>query len=401
MDHKTSLKLVALSTYEQEVCITQRTNGDMKLLVIKTPAEFSKIKEEWNELLEHTDSDSLFLRHEWLSNWWRCYGKNNELFILLLREQDVLVGAAPLMLGKSRVRGFPVWRISFAGDSAWTVGDFLARDGREEITQFFLEYLMTQSWDVIELRNIPQESRNNCIIDQFLDQKAIKHTHKYSANSPFVNAAESWDVFYRSKSGKFKKVLRNKLNRISKAGNIATTKYSEPGAVHVILPTIFEIALKGWKHRIGNAISSTEENRTFYGLLSEEMSRLGGIEVWLLNLDDKPIAFEYHVRYKNRIYGLVADYDETYGDFSPGSVLDYHIMKYIHEHERCEYDMGSGESFYKMNWTDRVKKHRKITIYNKSLIGEMLFFSETKIVQCLKGIHNKLKDARRILMDQK
>ncbi len=372
----------------------------MRLQVLRTLAEFLKIKDEWNELVEHTDSDSLFLRHEWLSNWWNCYGKKKELHVLLLREQEALIGAAPLMSEKSSLRRLPIRRFSFAGDSAWTAGDFLVRKGRPEIIRLFLGYLMQQSWDVIELRNIPQESCNGRVIDQFLEQMSRMHTRERAAQSPCVHAAGSWEAFYRSRSAKFKKVSRNKLNRISKAGSIAVTKYAEPDAVRAIMPTLFAIALNGWKQSAGNAISSTEENRAFYDLLSKEIGRYGWVEVWLLRLDGKPIAFEYHVRYKKRIHALVADYDKAYGDFSPGSVLDYHIMKHIFEHEHCEYDLGCGENFYKMNWTDHIRSHEKITIYNKSLAGVLLFFTETKIAPYLRVIRNKWKDARRTVFDR-
>ena len=63
--------------------------------------DFSSISEtEWNTLVEQSVSDVPFLRHEVLRQWWQTLGggewKRAELVLISARENDKLVGIAPL-----------------------------------------------------------------------------------------------------------------------------------------------------------------------------------------------------------------------------------------------------------------------------------------------------------------
>lgn len=310
---------------------------------------------------------------------------------LLLKKDGRLIGAAPLMLTKDKMRGFPINKIAFMGESSWTTGDFLTTEQKEKALEKIIEYLLGINWDMMDLQNVPEESENIRIMAEILKTKGINHLTIPASSSPYLIADTSWESFYNQRSIRFKKAMRNKINKINKSGTIKIQKYSAPEEVRHVLPIIFEIGLKGWKHKINNAISSTEENKKFYTQLSEAMSSMGWLNVWLLSLNEKPIAFEYHISYKNTIHGLIADYDEDYRELSPGSILDFNIMQHVFQNEKCEYDLGSGNSFYKMNWTEKAKKYQNIYFYKNNFYGNFLTFLEKRIVPVFKLLRNKAK----------
>lgn len=365
----------------------------MELINISDFNNFLNIKEKWNKLLSESTSDTLFLRHEWLCNWWSSYNNKSELLVLLLKNDGRLIGAAPLMLSKGKMRGLPVKKIEFIGNSTWTTNDFIITEQRERVLEEILNYLFNMKWDMANLQGIPEESENLGIFKAILKAKDINYLSDIASSSPCVTTDMPWEEFYNSRSVRFKKATRNKLNKINKSGDVVIKKYSTPQEIKHALPIIFEIGLKGWKHQIKNAISSTEENRAFYTELSEIMSDLGLLNIWLLRLNGAPIAFEYHIRYKNTDHGLIADYNEDYRDLSPGSILDFNIMQHIFQNEKCEYDLGSGNSFYKMNWTEKAKKYQNIYFYKDSFYGNFLTFLEKRIAPVLKLLRNKVKQA--------
>lgn len=367
----------------------------MELICVNDFISFLNLKDDWNNLLSQSTSDNLFLRHEWLSNWWSSYNNKNKsaLMALLLKKDGRLIGAAPLMLSKDKMRGLPIKKIAFMGESSWTTGDFLTAEQKEEALEKIIEYILGIKWDMMDLQNVPEESENIRIMAEILKKKGIGHLSMPASSSPYLIADASWDSFYNQRSIRFKKAMRNKINKINKSGAVKIQKYSTPEEVKRVLPIIFEIGLKGWKHKINNAISSTEENKRFYTQLSETMSSLGWLNIWLLSLNEKPIAFEYHIRHKNTIHGLIADYDEDYRELSPGSILDFNIMQHIFNNEKCEYDLGSGNSFYKMNWTEKAKRYQSHYFYNNTFNGKSLIFIEKRIVPVLKLLRNKVKQA--------
>src|SRR5438128_5647804 len=62
---------------------------------IENPAGFEKLRNEWSELLEASDSDCLFLTWEWLYTWWKHLAGDRQLAILAVRRGGRLDALAP------------------------------------------------------------------------------------------------------------------------------------------------------------------------------------------------------------------------------------------------------------------------------------------------------------------
>ena len=80
---------------------------------VKDFSSFLALEKEWNSLVERSQDDTIFLRHEWFKCWWNAYGAEKELLILLVKEDGELIGISPFMISKVRFRGFPIKKISF------------------------------------------------------------------------------------------------------------------------------------------------------------------------------------------------------------------------------------------------------------------------------------------------
>ncbi|MGW0534159.1 GNAT family N-acetyltransferase [Streptomyces sp. NPDC003032] len=59
--------------------------------------EFEALAGPWGRLYRSCESATPFQSHAWLSSWWRSYGRRGRLRVLLVREGDRLIAAAPLM----------------------------------------------------------------------------------------------------------------------------------------------------------------------------------------------------------------------------------------------------------------------------------------------------------------
>jgi len=372
----------------------QQPDPDMRLSLVRDFEAFAALKDDWNRLLSESANGTVFLRHEWLSSWWLSYAGRAELNVLVLRRGERLVAAAPLMTRMDRMRGLPARKVSFIGDPEWMVGDFIISTGAQGAVGMFMEHILGMSWDVAELRNFPEESANIGPFTEAMESKLLNYHRVEGASSPYVKVTMPWKDFYAGRSTRFKKQIRNKLNKINKAGSVTVKRYSTPEEAGRILPVVFDIGLKGWKHTIKNAISSTPGNRAFYRRLSSEMSALGLLDIWTLEFNGETVAFEYHVRHGERTHALVADFDERYRNLSPGSILDFNIMQHIFEKGTAEYDMGCGDSFYKAHWTETSRKHLGINFSRNTLYGRTLMFVEKKIVPILKSCKETLKKKR-------
>ncbi|MBU1475347.1 MAG: GNAT family N-acetyltransferase [Acidobacteria bacterium] len=79
----------------------------MSIERIEDFAAFEKLRSEWNRLLEESEAPTVFLSHEWLTAWWKAFGKvaNGQtaqddagLYVWIERDETGrLIAAAPLM----------------------------------------------------------------------------------------------------------------------------------------------------------------------------------------------------------------------------------------------------------------------------------------------------------------
>ena len=67
----------------------------MKVIEIRSEAEWQSLRSEWETLLCDSASGATFLTYEWATAWWQAYGRPGELRILAaLDDAGVLRGIA-------------------------------------------------------------------------------------------------------------------------------------------------------------------------------------------------------------------------------------------------------------------------------------------------------------------
>jgi CelD/BcsL family acetyltransferase involved in cellulose biosynthesis len=343
---------------------------------------FLELREEWNALLEQTSVDSVFLRHEWYGCWWKAYGADKELSVVLIKEGDRLIGISPLMISKAYFRGFPVRKVGFIENKESPRSDFIVLQDTEKVIENTIGYLTKQKrrWNLLVLNNIPTDSETLEVVQAVCRKRNFGFLIRPSLNSPFLRVDADWETFYGKTTQRLKKRLRNNRNRIEKLGAVTVEDCAESGVDQLPLEDVFSVGWKSWKSEIGKCISCTPENRTFFSELGSSARAQGWLSLWILRVNGKSIAFEYHLKYKGVVHALRSEFDEEYSRYSPGSVLDSHIVRHVIENKFKEYDMGGSSDAYKSRWTPDVRRHCSILIFNKGIYGSLLKFIETRLV---------------------
>ncbi|MDZ7808683.1 MAG: hypothetical protein U5K71_16465 [Gracilimonas sp.] len=85
------------------------SNNDLSTIVITTASEFEEISSEWKALVEIADVE-IFQTFEWQHTWWKYFGGNNKLHIVLFKKGSQLVGIMPFFIDYFHVIGYPVYR---------------------------------------------------------------------------------------------------------------------------------------------------------------------------------------------------------------------------------------------------------------------------------------------------
>jgi CelD/BcsL family acetyltransferase involved in cellulose biosynthesis len=343
---------------------------------VTTYREFLSLRENWNDLLESSRENNVFLRHEWFDVWWQAFGLGKKMFILLYYDKGNLLGVAPLMIFHDRYKGTPYKRLGFIEDPNAPSMNFMVRQGEEErVIHAFLDYLLHHAnrlWHVAVLMKVPNASATIAVCEDFFSQQKTRYLLRDGQNSPYIPVNSDWETFLKSTSVKFRKQLRNKINKLNGAGEVKFEVWHDAGADGKHLSDAMSASSRSWKHRVGTSMTSTPEREKFFKLLSDAASKNGWLRIWLLCLNGDPIATEYHLEYKGRTHAMRGDFDESHDALSVGSVLEAHIIEHCFKTGLLEYDFCGLPYGYKMRWTSLLHERSNLLFYNTSLYSTML-----------------------------
>jgi hypothetical protein len=149
---------------------------------------------------------------------------------------------------------------------------------------------------------------------------------------------------------------------------------------------IYDVGARSWKAKVGKAIGSSKQNRMFFSQLPFALAPGGIVYLWLLRLNNRLIAFEYHVRQNDIVYALRSSFDEAYRAYGPGSVLDFEVVRSLFKRNVKHYDMCGGPYAHKLRWTSEIKAHMDIMVFNRGPIARVLYFLEKDTKPLLKRI---------------
>lgn len=362
----------------------------LNLQVFTSFDQGDEIKTFWNKLVDsHEGADALFLSFDWLSCWWEHFGGDSSLQLLIISDDKEVTGIAPLMIRKGSLRGLPVRILGFLENGNTLHNGMLIRKGKEsEVAEAVTDYLEAKShlWDMVELVNYPSEAVFFSHFVNVFKRKGLHFAKKEMDSSPYISLNMPWETFYTSRTQRTKKALRNIANKFKKAGNTTVHKITDYAGFTEKREQLAEIARNSWTGKIGDSLAS-EKNAGFFDDLTKVMSKKGRFILWLLELNGESIAFEYHLKFGKRIYGLRSSYKEKYKNISPGVYLDRQIVEsYFDDPDLDEYDLGGIFDFYKKKWTDDVRFHNKLVIYKKGFYSSLLYFYEEIIVEAVKKL---------------
>jgi len=367
----------------------------LKIDLVSEFSEFEKLEVEWNKLVRSEPSEEMvFLAHEWFDCWWKSFSKDTRLHTIVVKDNNKIVGIAPLMMKKTLIRGLPVKLLSFIDNGNSGHNNFIVdTTRRSEILEKIIECLVDKMpvWDLLELKRIPPKSLNFQILREVLHSKRILFAEKEGTYAPYLRIGSDWDSFFKSKSRKTRKTIRNIQNRLDKRGSYFVQKITDFEGYKEVKSKLYEISANSWAEEKGNSLNNPE-NRLFFDKVSYFAALRGWLLIWILHLNEEPIAFEYHLKYKGKVHGLRSYYKQSYSDVSPGAFLNYYIIQHLFEDSTIyEYDMGGGADFYKLRWTKDYRRHITFHIFTKKFYSKLIYICEHKVIPIIKWTIQRIK----------
>lgn len=236
-------------------------------------------------------------------------------------------------------------------------------------------------WDVLYLRNLPLNSENYSSLTAILNAEGWSWQQSPNPiDSPYLIPSGDWQQFLAGKTRRTRKALNNIRNRIYKAGKVSVKNIRTWEEFLACKEELFDVAQRSWTEGIGDSLGSPV-NRNFFESLAKSAAEKGWLSIWTLNLDDKMIAVEFHLKGYGKEHALRGHYHPDFRSLSPGTFLEMIILEHVFGgEERIRlYDFCGSFENYKKKWTDTFSPHCDIHIFRDTFYSKFVRFLELTV----------------------
>jgi len=269
----------------------------MRIIEIDNYSDFLNLKKEWNTLLERCEH-SVFSTWEWHSTWWKHFGSDKRLVLLLATDKDKIIGIAPLMYYTRKTLGLRRGKITFIGTPHTDYNDFIIADKTEECLRLFIDYLnkVPEKWNYIELTEIPENSK--CIPTL----SKLSKTLKPFPECPYKPLPKSRDEFWDSLGSGMRRNLRRYMKKTERNFKVKLVDYSDVPSCAEGMQLLFKLHQKRWKSKgLPGAFADTNF-RDFHLEIAKIFAQRRQLGLFLLKLSDEPAAAIYGFKDQAKFY---------------------------------------------------------------------------------------------------
>lgn len=319
---------------------------------------FDTLEAEWTDLLAKSANDTFFLTPGFQRTWWRNIGEG-ELLLLTAREDDDLLGVAPLFVTSKTSEPITLQTVGCVDVSDYL--DWATHRGREEgVLSAFLAFLAEPggpSWDVIDLCNIHRDSPTLQILPGLAEAQGWSTQVEIQEVCPVVDLPGTWDDYLVILRKKDRHELRRKTRRAEATEGI---DWFIVGPEHQLADEVESYLELMAKSSPDKAEFLTPAMRKFFHELCQLNFDAGWLQLSFLEAEGRRLASYVSFVYNNRVlvYNSGLDWEADPG-FGAGIVLTGYLVNHAIEEGREAFDFMRGNERYKYRFGGQdVTVHR-------------------------------------------
>jgi len=329
----------------------------MKITEVNNPDDFLTLRDSWQGVLQRCDL-SIFSTWDYLSTWWKYFGKDATLRVLIAQENGEILSIAPLIFLKHKISHLgSIHKIQFLGHGS-DYADFILPKSNTKCLKLFLDKLLQFSdWDILELEGINEESTTAKALLDIQSYTTPKFELNDWSSCYYLCLSDSLRNFKKGLSRNMKKNLDKRMRRLTNKYKVEFKTQNDFKSVRVAMETFFNLHEKRWKSKGEPGVFAIKENRDFQIRLAETFNEKGWLALYFLTVDDEPISVAYTFDYNLKKYGCLTGFDPEFKQFGVGNLLKMHIINECFRKGFREYDFGRGSESYKTEWATGVRKN--------------------------------------------
>ena len=350
----------------------------LRIIEINALNEFLELRDIWTKVLAKSRDNNIFLTWEYLSTFWKHFGKNAKLRILCVKDRNEVIAIAPLRQSRFNFvswLGYDVIEpLGYRGLMP-EGGDYtglLLGEKEKECLNLFLKYLEKHNdWDFIYMYDVPETSAIPDLLRRTTNSN-LKFEIIKGTVCPYMPLPDSIDVLFKGFTKKFRNNLRRCMRNLERDyGKVQLKKYDELWSVEQAMKILFKLNQKRWKSKGMPGTFKTQEICNFYIDVAKVFAKNNWLALYFLTVNDEPAAGLYCFEYNHKMFAAIIGFDPNYSKYSVGNLLFLKVIQRCIEKKLTEFDFMKGDEPYKFGWTKKYRRNLNIRFINKRLTSRL------------------------------
>jgi CelD/BcsL family acetyltransferase involved in cellulose biosynthesis len=366
----------------------------MQLLRLRSPDDLRRHALPWDDLWRRSETALPTLRAEALALWLRHFAGRRRFEGLVVEDSGRFLAALPLV--NRRLKG--LLKVADLPNCPWSVsGDLLldpACDTRQVLDQLVsaaakLPHALLW-FDGVDIQSSRWQAWLGAVGRAGL---AINSHPRYEVG--IVDRTGDWQAFTEQHlAGDFRRNVRRRLRQFEEQGAVSLRSYLWPHdsseEVQTIVRRAFEIEDFSWKGAGRTSVIKTPGMLDFFVRQARLLASWDQLAIYFLELNDRPIAFEFGYFAKGVYFAHKIGYLDEYAKSAPGHLLRWLQMQSLWQQP----DFRAVDFFGVLTdatrrWSTRTYPMARVVVAPPRLLSRVLLAMYEKLWSRVRGLRQK------------
>ena len=343
------------------------------ILEINSIEQLGSIRKSWDRLFGQTRQASFFQTYDWFEIYWHHFGESKQMRVLVVLFNEKPIGIVPLVIQQESTRAGKVRTLTYPL-SDW--GSYYGPLGPNPTVtlRIAMRHLAEtpRDWDLIDLRWVDREGLDHDRTEQAMSSAGLQPHCQPWNQTAIVEMDGSWNSYWMNLPKKWRGSVRRSKRLLAERGDVRFVRYRPQGLAFGqgdprwdLYDQSVAIARRSWQ---GSSLTGTTLcDPSVYGFLREThaaAARLGMLDMNLIYIDDRPVAFNYNYHHDKMVYGLRTGFDPELAQAGPGKAILAHLIEDGYARGDRYFDIGVGMSHYKLYWANSFPISYRYTYFS-------------------------------------
>jgi len=296
------------------------------------------VRDDWLALMGPPRARRIFEHPRWQQVWLDEFDRRGDARFLTVRDGDVLVGLASLLVAEERV--------SFLGDhNICDFMDFLLSPGKEEdVLSAIVNALLEDGRREFDFWGLRADSPSLALLPQVARSRGLEVRIEDEAVCPSLDLPPTWEDYLELLGKKNRHELRRKMRRLEKtAGPMRFRVLCSPLELEQGMDDFLRLmTLKSDKAQF-----MTPQMERFFRHIGVAMAEEGLAGLYMFELDGRRVASTFCFEDKGETLIYNSGYDPQYAYLSVGLLSKAACLRHAIEDGRSRLDFLRGNEPYK------------------------------------------------------